>query len=130
MTDDIFRGRGMRKRILTPVPKKPTFKRVMSLWEAERRCKYYPQMKESYFDPPTGCRTVERNMNGTTKFWEMLCNCDFDETPVETISPQRVIAKMKELAFNWSERETRKINFTTEYKKLMKSMTDYDKRNK
>jgi len=127
MTDDIFRKRPiLGNRILTPIRERPTFKRVMSLWEAERRCKYYPQMKESYFDPPTGCRTVERNINGTTKFWEMLCNCDFDENPVETISSQRVIAKMKDFAFNWSEREDNKPkpNFTTEYKNLMKSITD------
>ena len=101
MTDDIFRKRPiLGNRILTPIREKPTFKRVMSLWEADRRCKYYPQMKQSMFTPPTGCRVVQRNVNGTTKYWEMLCNCDLDETPL--ITPQRVIAKMKKLAFNWT----------------------------
>ena len=98
---DIFRKRPiLGNRILTPIREEPTFKRVMSLWEADRRCRYYPQMKQSMFTPPTGCRVVQRNVNGTTKFWEMLCNCDFDETPL--ITPEGVVAKMKEFAFNWT----------------------------
>ena len=102
MTDDIFRKRPiLGNRILTPIREKPTFKRAMSLWEADRRCKYYPQMKQSMFTPPTGCRVVQRNVNGTTKYWEMLCNCDLEEASVD-ITPQRVIAKMKDLAFNWT----------------------------
>ncbi len=104
MTDDIFRKRPiLGNRILTPIREKPDYKQVMSLWEAERRCKYYPQMKQSMFTPPTGCRVVKRNVNGTTKYWEMLCGCDLTETPIETIKPQKVIAKMKKLAFNWTE---------------------------
>ena len=100
MTDDIFRKRPiLGNRILTPIREEPTFKRAMSLWEAERRCRYYPQMKQSMFTPPTGCRVVQRNVNGTTKFWEMLCNCDLN---MPQITPERVIAKMKEFAFNWT----------------------------
>lgn len=96
---DIFRKRPiLGNRILTPIRERPTFKRVMSLWEADRRCKYYPQMKQSMFTPPTGCKVVERNVNGTTKYWEMLCNCELDEdTPKEDL-----ILLLKRFAVNWS----------------------------
>ncbi len=100
-TNDIFRKRPiLGNRILTPIRDKPKPKRwnkVMSLWEAEERCRHYKEVKESYFDPPTGCKSIEMSPNGTTKYWMWGCNCSEEPTPAQ------VIAKMKKMSFNWTE---------------------------
>ena len=95
--DDIFRKRPiLGQRILTPIKDKPKWKRIMSNWEAERRCRYYKEIKQSYFDPPTGCKSLERNVGGA-KFWEWACNCELDDdTPKEDL-----IMLLKRFAVNW-----------------------------
>ena len=98
MTDDIFRKRPiLGNRILTPIREtKPKYKRMMSLWEAERRCNHYVD-KELFPHSTTPCEMVRRNAAGTI-YWEVGCNCDLDEKP----TPQKVVTKMKEFAFNWT----------------------------
>ena len=75
--NDIFRKRPiLGNRILVPIrdkPEKPT--KLMSLWEAEQRCHYYKEVKQSYFDPPTGCKSLEMSPNGHTKYWMWKCGC-------------------------------------------------------
>jgi len=98
MNNDIFRKRPiLGNRILTPIRDEPKrFERVMSMWEAEERCQYYKENKSSFLEPPTGCMNIEMSPNGITKYWMWGCNCD-----VMCNSPNRLIAKMKKLAFNW-----------------------------
>jgi hypothetical protein len=94
--NDVFRKRPiLGNRILVPKRDKPKWKQIMSLWEAERRCMYYNECKESHFDPPTGCKSMERNACGT-KFWEWACNCDLDMTMDDAVEI------MKGIAFNWN----------------------------
>tara|TARA_B110000444_G_C18290770_1_gene345003 strand:+ start:75 stop:395 length:321 start_codon:yes stop_codon:yes gene_type:complete len=98
---DIFRKRPiLGNRILVPIRDKPKpkplrWKNIMQHWEAERRCRYYKERKESWFNPPTGCKSLERNASGT-KFWRWGCNCDLDMTMDDAVKI------MKGIAFNWN----------------------------
>ena len=98
--NDIFRKRPiLGNRILVPIRDKPKPKRwdkIMSLWEAEKRCRNYKEVNEqSYFDPPTGCKSIEMSPNGTTKYWMWGCNCG------EDIHIDEAVEMMKQFAFNW-----------------------------
>jgi len=95
--NDVFRKRPiLGNRILVPIRDKPKWKQIMSLWEAKKRCMYYKERKESYFDPSTGCKTLERNAGGT-KFWEWACNCDLDDNTTK----EDLIMLLKKFATNW-----------------------------